>query len=49
MIQIIFRVQTYTGKYITSSTIEYRLFGILLCRKTYYYPPEGSSGEYFRA
>nr|DAG52670.1 MAG TPA: hypothetical protein [Caudoviricetes sp.] len=49
MIQIIFRVQTDTGKYVTSSTIEYRLFGILLCKKTFYYPPENFGGEYFRS
>ncbi len=32
--------------YIASSTIEYRLFGILLYKKEYCYPPEGSHGEF---
>lgn len=34
-------------EYIISSTIEYRFLGILLYKKEYYYPPEGSRGEYF--
>ena len=35
------------GNYVISSTIEYRLFGILLYKKEYFYPPEGSRGECF--
>lgn len=32
--------------YIISSSIEYRLFGILLYKKEYFYPPRGWQGEY---
>ena len=32
--------------YIASSTIEYHFFGILLYKKEYFYPPEGSSGDF---
>lgn len=49
MIQITVRVQTDSRNYITGSSVEYRLFGILLCKKTFYYPPENFRGEYFRS
>ena len=46
MIKVIVKVKTNERKYVTSSTIECRLFGILLYRKVYYYPEEGWNGEY---
>ena len=32
--------------YIASSTIEYHFFGILLYKKEYFYPLEGSRGDF---
>lgn len=32
--------------YMASSTIEYHFFGILLYKKEYFYPPEGSRGDF---
>lgn len=46
MIRITVRIDTDASKYVTGTTIEYRLFGILLYRKVYYYPEEGWRGEY---
>ena len=46
MIKVTVRVNTNERKYVTSSTKECRLFGILLYRKVYYYPEEGWNGEY---
>lgn len=46
MITITLTVETNENNYVTGSTVEYRLFGILLCRKKYVYPPEGYYGEY---
>lgn len=46
MIRKTFRCEV-KGNYVINSTIEYRLFGILLYKKEYFYPPEGSHGEYF--
>ena len=46
MIKVTVRVKTNERKYVTSSTIECRLFGILLYRKIYYYPEEGWNGDY---
>ena len=46
MIKVTVKINTDEKKYVTSSTIECRLFGILLYRKVYYYPEEGWRGEY---
>ena len=48
MIKVTVRVNTNERKYVTSSTKECRLFGILLYRKVYHYPEEGWQGEYFK-
>lgn len=48
MIKVTVRVKTNESKYVTSSTIECRLFDILLYRKVYYYPEEGWQGEFFK-
>mgnify|MGYP000761400052 FL=1 len=47
MIKKTLKCEVKSNGYIISSTIEYRLFGILLYKKEYFYPPEGSRGEYF--
>lgn len=47
MIKITFKTSSNVDGYITSSTIECRVFGILLYKKSCFYPPKGWSGEYF--
>ena len=46
MIKVTVKINTDASKYVTSSTIECRLFGILLYRKVCHYPEEGWRGEY---
>lgn len=46
MIKKTLKCEVKCNGYIISSTIEYRFFGILLYKKEYFYPPEGSHGEF---
>ena len=46
MIKVTVRIDTNSSKYVTGTTIECRLFGILLYKKVYRYPEEGWRGEY---
>lgn len=48
MIKFLFKTSQDADGYIQSSTIECRLFGILLYKKVYLYPSKGWDGEYFK-